>query len=184
LKEKAGVWPLSPSGVTVLQGGSAPVSRPERPKVSLTLLGGGGDASGLGLPALGHQWLHPRQGRQANPSLGRYLRPPQRTKEAVMAAEGWPPAHDALVSPNLGVSIVLPPPPPPPQWQEPGMGVATAVVTVTKKRKMTFPKSSYMQSGGFGFLHSSFSLSDLPILYFLTACARGPGCPLGAPQGA
>jgi hypothetical protein len=75
---------------------------------------------GKGLPTPGHRWLRPRQGRQANPPPGRYLRPPRRTEEAAMATRGRPPAHDAPVSPNLGsstaeVSIILPllPPPPP-----------------------------------------------------------------------
>jgi hypothetical protein len=65
------------------------------------------------------------------------------------------------MSPDLGsstaeVSIILSSPSsPPPQQHELGAGTATAVVTAMKKRKMAFPKSRYVERGGFGFLLGS-----------------------------
>jgi hypothetical protein len=66
-----------------------------------------------------------------------------------MTSNGCPLAHDAPVSPDLWSSTVeahvaLPLPPPPPQRQELEVGMATAVVSVMKKRKIALPKSRYV----------------------------------------
>jgi hypothetical protein len=162
LEEMAGVWPLGPSEMTTLREGSTSVPRPKGPRGSLTLLGGGGDASEQRVACSEASVAAPEVGTVGKSSSREIPLPlPQRSKEAVIAAGGRHPAHDALVSHDLGsstteVSVALPSPlPPPPQRQEPGAGAATAVITVTKKRKMAFPKSRYVQRGNFVFFYGS-----------------------------
>jgi hypothetical protein len=82
------------------------------------LLGGGEDALGQRAACPGASVTTPVVGAVGKSSSGEIPPlPPQKVEEAVVAAGGWPPAHDAPISPDLRstmaeVSVVLPSPPP------------------------------------------------------------------------
>jgi hypothetical protein len=104
-EERAGVWPLGPSEMMVLLGVLPRRRGPKGPREP--------DAPGRRWRCLGAEGCPlwdvddcTRGGGDRQILRGGSSAPPQRTEKVAAAVGGRPLAHDALVSPDLGSSMV------------------------------------------------------------------------------